>query len=46
MSGTALIFYYELSNQIQQLYFIGGIYMLLTAGSWFYSKKKISQVGN
>ena len=46
MSGTALIFYYELSNQIQQLYFIGGIYMLLTAGSWFYSKNKISQVGN
>lgn len=38
LSGTLLIFYYELSYQVEQLFFIGGIYILLTAGSWLYSK--------
>ena len=39
MIGTILIFYYEISSQIQQLFFIGGLYALLTLGSWLYSKK-------
>lgn len=39
MMGTVLILYYEISTQIQQIFFIGGIYMLLTFGSWLYSRK-------
>ena len=46
ISGTILIFYYEFSNQIQQLYFIGGIYILLTVGSWLYSRGEVYHVGN
>ena len=42
MIGTALIFYYEINNQPQQLYFIGGLYALLTLGSWLYSRAKVS----
>ncbi len=41
MAGTLLIFYYEFSNQPQQMFFIGMIYVLLTLGSWVYSKTKI-----
>ncbi len=41
MFGTALIFYYEINNQPQQLYFIGGLYALLTLGSWLYSRAKV-----
>ncbi|HSR01821.1 MAG TPA: hypothetical protein VLM20_03435, partial [Methylophilaceae bacterium] len=44
--GTALIFYYELHNQPQQIFFIGVIYMLLTAGSWLYSRNRSSYAGN
>ena len=44
MSGTALIFYYEFSTQHQQMYFIGGLYALLTLGSWLYSRSKASTV--
>lgn len=40
LSGTLMIFYYELSNQPRQMLFIGGIYILLTAGSWLYSRTK------
>ena len=40
MGGTLLIFYYEFSNQPQQMFFIGMIYVLLTLGSWLYSKTK------
>ena len=40
LSGTLLIFYYEFSNQLQQMLFIGGIYIVLTAGSWLYSRAK------
>jgi len=40
MSGTILIFYYEFSTQPQQLFFIGGICILLTAGSWLYSRRR------
>ena len=39
-AGTALIFYYEATTQIEQLYFIGGIYFLLTVGAWFFSRFK------
>jgi amino acid transporter len=38
MSGTVLILYYEFSTQIQQMFFIGGLYVLLTLGSWIYSR--------
>jgi amino acid transporter len=43
MVGTILIFYYEFNNQPQQMFFIGVIYMLLTAGSWLYSRIKSSR---
>ena len=36
--GTVLILYYELINQPEQLIFIAGIYVLLTAGAWVYSR--------
>ena len=39
--GTVLIFYYEFSTQYQQMYFIGGLYALLTFGSWLYSRGKV-----
>jgi uncharacterized membrane protein YczE len=44
--GTILIFYYEFNNQLQQMFFIGVIYMLLTAGSWLYSRNKVSHASN
>ena len=46
MVGTILIFYYEFNNQPEQMFFIGVIYMLLTAGSWLYSRNKSSHAGN
>ena len=39
ITGTVLIFYYELTNQPEQLIFIGVIYALLTVGSWLYSQQ-------
>ena len=36
--GAILIIYYELMNQPKQLLIIGGLYVLLTAGAWIYSK--------
>jgi len=39
--GTVLIFYYEFSTQYQQMLFIGGLYALLTLGSWLYSRGKV-----
>ena len=36
--GTLLILLYEASNQLQQLYFIVGLYIVLSAGSWLYSR--------
>ena len=44
--GTFLIVYYEVSTQVQQMIFIGGIYVLLTVGSWLYSRRRMSQNGN
>ncbi|MCF7982471.1 MAG: APC family permease [Pseudomonadales bacterium] len=38
-SGTVLILYYELTTQVEQMMFIADIYVLLTIGSWLYSKK-------
>ena len=46
LCGTILIFYYEFNNQPQQLFFIGGLYALLTVGSWLYSRKKSHQSTN
>lgn len=43
MVGAILIFYYEFSNQFEQLLFIGLIYVLLTLGSWLYSRNSISR---
>jgi len=38
--GTLLILYYEAITQVEQLYFIGGIYVLLTAGAWLFARLK------
>ncbi|MCD6190876.1 MAG: amino acid permease, partial [Sulfurimonas sp.] len=37
LMGTAFIIYYEATTQIEQLYFIGAIYALLTLGAWLFS---------
>lgn len=44
MTGTILIFYYEFSNQFDQMIFIGTIYILLTLASWLYSRTKVDDV--
>jgi len=44
-SGTILIFYYESTTQLHQMFFIGGIYILLTIGSWLYSRKGTYHAG-
>jgi amino acid transporter len=44
MLGAALIIYYELSNQPEQLFFIGGLYLLLTAGAWIYARMKLNKI--
>jgi len=36
--GAIFIAYYELTTQPQQLVFILGLYILLTFGSWLYSR--------
>jgi hypothetical protein len=38
--GTVFIIYYEISTHIQQMMFIGGLYGILTLGSWLYSRGK------
>ncbi len=38
LSGAVLIFYYEITTQIEQVLFIGVMYILLTLGSWLYSR--------
>jgi amino acid transporter len=43
MVGTVLIIYYEISTQIEQLFFIGGLYVLLTLAAWLYAREKIKQ---
>ena len=44
--GVILVFYYEISTQIQQIIFIVGMYALLTLGSWLYSKDRKNQSSN
>ena len=41
--GLVLILYYEYTTQIEQLYFIGGIYIVLTLGAFGYSKSTSPQ---
>lgn len=36
--GIIFILYYEITTQIEQIYFIGGLYILLTFGAWLFSK--------
>ncbi|OZG71581.1 amino acid permease [Hahella sp. CCB-MM4] len=43
LAGTILIIYFEASYQPEQLYFIGGLYALLTLCSWIYSRSKVLQ---
>jgi len=42
-TGTVLIIYFEASTQIEQLFFIAGIYVLLTLGAWLFSKVQASR---
>ena len=35
--GAVLILYYEFSRQPEQMFFIGGLYSLLTLSAWAYS---------
>ncbi len=42
--GTVLIIYYELINQPEQLFFIGGLYVLLTVGAWIYSRMNSNKI--
>jgi len=46
LCGTVLIFYYEFNNQPKQLIFILVLYIILTAGSWLYSRSKNHKVHN
>jgi len=46
MSGTILILYYEFTHQLLQVFFIGGLYILLTLGSWLYSRGKVHHINN
>ena len=40
MFGAILIFYYEFNNKLQQMFIIGGLYILLAVGAWLYSRGK------
>ena len=40
LTGTVLIVGYEITNQIEQMFFIGALYSLLTLGSWLYSRNR------
>ncbi|ORU93863.1 MAG: hypothetical protein A6F70_06780 [Cycloclasticus sp. symbiont of Bathymodiolus heckerae] len=44
--GTVLVLYYEFNNQPQQLLFIVGLYIILTIGSWLFSRNRCLQAGN
>ncbi len=44
LSGAVLIIYYEISTQAQQMFFIVGLYILITIVSWLYSKNKIQNI--
>lgn len=36
--GIGFIFYYEYTSNIMQIYFIGGIYIVLTISAWLFAK--------
>ncbi len=38
LTGLLLILYYEYTTQAEQLYFIGGLYLILTLGAFLFSK--------
>jgi len=38
--GAIFIIYYEMTTHLQQMMFIGGLYCILTLGSWLYSRGK------
>ncbi len=38
--GMVLILYYDYTTHVKQLYFIGGLYLLLTFAAWVYSYSK------
>jgi len=44
--GAVLILYYEFGREPQQMLFIVGLYALLTAASWLYSRGRDTQIGN
>ncbi len=44
LTGASLILYYEFTHKAWQMFFIGGLYILLTLGSWLYSKSKNNQL--
>lgn len=46
LCGAVLILYYEFNNQPRQMFFIMGLYILLTTGSWLYSRDKINKINN
>ena len=45
VTGNSINFYNEIITQIEQIFFIGIIYTLLTFGSWNYSKGKFIKEG-
>ena len=45
MAGTILLIYYEISNQPEQLLFIGGLYALITTSAWLYSRRNVQRNG-
>jgi len=45
-ASTVLILYFELTTQIFQIIFIGGLYILLTLGSWIFSRSRKNQLHN
>lgn len=38
LTGTLLIVFYEVTTQPKQMYFIGGLYLLLTSAAWLYGR--------
>lgn len=39
LTGTIVIIGYEIAVQPEQIFFIGGIYLILTVSAWLYSKR-------
>lgn len=45
-ASTVLILYYVVSTQIKQIFFIGGLYALLTLGSLLFTRSKQNRINN